>query len=269
MMSPEGARAVSGAGSGPEQGARPGLGRRPRREEPPTLVALQTEIKQLILDRRLGPGDALPTESDLVEMLGVGRNSVREALKSLQALDLVDIRHGYGTYVGSMSLEPLADGLTFRIHHGLRDGLRGLRELLEIREELEAALIRKVTPLLGDEELDRLSTILDEFEAARRVGEGDVRLDQAFHQMLYQPLGNQLVLQLLDTFWIVYQRLIDELRGRGLAQPDNLVDEHRAIVDALRSRDPLAAEQAVRGHFTEIYGRMARTFTPPPQATGP
>ncbi|MGH7912499.1 MAG: FadR/GntR family transcriptional regulator, partial [Candidatus Dormibacteraceae bacterium] len=133
-----------------------------------TLVVLQEEVKQLILDRRLQPGDPLPTESELMVLLRVGRNSVRETLKSLQALDLVEIRHGYGTFVGSMSLQPLTDGLTFRIHTDLRDGLRGLRELLEIREELEAALIRKVTPLTGEDELRRLREALDAIDAAQR-----------------------------------------------------------------------------------------------------
>ena len=69
---------------------------------------------QLILDRRLRAGAPLPTEAELMEDLGVSRNSVREALKALQALDIVEIRHGYGTYVGQASLTPLIDGLTFR-----------------------------------------------------------------------------------------------------------------------------------------------------------
>lgn len=233
-----------------------------RRDEPMTLVVLQEEIKQLILDRHLQPGDPLPTESELVDALRVGRNSVREALKSLQALDLVEIRHGYGTFVGAMSLEPLADGLTFRIHHGMRDGLRELRELLEIREELEASLIRKVTPLMTAAEIDRLREVLDVF-AANQVGDpAVVAADQAFHQRLYQPLGNQLVLQLLDTFWVVYQRLIADLRRQGLPDPRDLLGNHRIIVDALERADAAAAERAVRAHFAEIQGRLAAISAP-------
>ncbi|MGH7921209.1 MAG: FadR/GntR family transcriptional regulator [Candidatus Dormibacteraceae bacterium] len=223
-----------------------------------TLVVLQEEVKQLILDRRLQPGDPLPTESELMELLRVGRNSVRETLKSLQALDLVEIRHGYGTFVGSMSLQPLTDGLTFRIHTDPRDGLRGLRELLEIREELEAALIRKVTPLTGEDELRRLREALDAIDAAQRADSAARAFaDQAFHQLLYQPLRNQLVLQLLDTFWIVYQRLGVDLRRQGLPDARALVEHHRAIVEALAGGDPSAAEQAVRAHFAEIEERLA------------
>jgi DNA-binding FadR family transcriptional regulator len=270
MTGPEG-----GEGSGWDLAvgfaARAGSPRRMRRDEPMTVVVLQEEIKQLILDRHLQPGDPLPTESELVELLRVGRNSVREALKSLQALDLVQIRHGYGTFVGSMSLEPLADGLTFRIHHSMSDGvrgLRGLRELLEVREELEASLIRKVTPLAGEAEIHVLREALDVFAAAQ---DGDpaaeVAADQSFHNLLYRPLDNRLVVQLLDTFWIVYQRLISDLSRSGLANPRDLLGHHRAIVDALDRGDAPAAERAVRAHFAEIEERLGAIS--PPSADQP
>lgn len=228
----------------------------PRRDEQRTLIAVQDEIKQLILDRQLGPGDPLPTESELVDLLRVGRNTVREALKSLQALDLVDIRHGYGTYVGGMSLTPLADGLTFRLLQQMPDGVRGLTELLEIREDLEASLIRKVTPTLPPDVVEDLDALVDDLATARREGGDAIPADRAFHQLLYRDLDNRLALQLLDTFWIVYQRLT--ARIEGLMQPDELVDEHRAIVDALRANDVTRAEKAVREHFSEIHGRLAR-----------
>jgi DNA-binding FadR family transcriptional regulator len=236
-----------------------------RRDEPMTVVVLQEEIKQLILDRHLQPGDPLPTETELVELLRVGRNSVREALKSLQALDLVQIRHGYGTFVGSMSLEPLADGLTFRINHGMRDGLQGLRELLDVREELEASLIRKVTPLIGKVELSKLREALDVFAAAQGGDpDAEAAADQNFHNLLYEPLDNRLVAQLLDTFWIVYQRLIVGLSRAGLANPRDLLGHHRAIVDALDRGDAAAAERAVRAHFAEIAERLAAISPPSP-----
>lgn len=231
--------------------------RRPRRDEPRTLVALQDEIKQLILERGLGPGDPLPTESELVDLLGVGRNSVREALKSLQALDLVEIRHGYGTYVGAMSLEPLADGLTFRTLHGMRDSLRSLTELLELREELEAGLIRKVAPRVDAEQLDELDRIVDRMDTGLRRGRQVVEHDGAFHQALYTPLGNELAMQMLQTLWLVYHRLIPMLRE--MPHPTDLIGSHRAIVDGLRARDPARAETVLRAHFAEIHARIERT----------
>lgn len=77
----------------------------------PTMAQdIERRIKELILDRALGPGDPLPTEAELMELFAAGRVSVREALKALQAMNVVEIRRGFGTFVGSLSLTPFAEG---------------------------------------------------------------------------------------------------------------------------------------------------------------
>lgn len=77
----------------------------------PTMAQdIERRIKELILERRLGPGDPLPTEAELMELFEAGRVSVREALKALQAMNVVEIRRGFGTFVGSLSLSPSPRG---------------------------------------------------------------------------------------------------------------------------------------------------------------
>src|SRR5579875_1874705 len=122
--------------------------------------AIQDELMALILDRGLQPGDVLPTEPELIEELGVSRNSVREALKALQALDIVEIRHGYGTYVGHFSLDPLTNGLTFRTLQGIGRDVRAIVEILEVREALEDGLIRRVAPSIPDADLADLDRVV-------------------------------------------------------------------------------------------------------------
>ncbi|BAS14378.1 putative L-lactate dehydrogenase operon regulatory protein [Arthrobacter sp. Hiyo8] len=78
------------------------------------LRALQSDIMELILERELEAGDPLPTENELSVALGVGRNTLRESLKVLQALGVIEIRHGFGMFVAPSNFEALADGLTFR-----------------------------------------------------------------------------------------------------------------------------------------------------------
>ena len=105
------------------------------------LRALQSDVMELILDRNLMPGDPLPTENDLSAALGVGRNTLREALKVLQALGVIEIRHGFGMFVARSNFEALVDGLTFRGRLSLRhQGIEAL-QLVEVRQSLESGLI--------------------------------------------------------------------------------------------------------------------------------
>ena len=92
----------------------------------------------------LAAGDPLPTESELMDELGIGRNSVREALKALQAVGIVDIRHGFGMFVGRMSLTGLVDELAFHSRITLQDSRNHLGYLIEIREVLESGLVQRL-----------------------------------------------------------------------------------------------------------------------------
>jgi DNA-binding FadR family transcriptional regulator len=219
---------------------------------------IQREVMQLILDRRLQAGASLPTETELMEDLGVSRNSVREALKALQALDIVEIRHGYGTYVGQASLTPLVDGLTFRTLAQQDDDASALAEILQVREVLEEGLIRRVAATLSEAELDRLESVVSRMEEAGRDGLPFPELDREFHELLYASLGNALVPQLLGAFWTVFRRVAGARGWTDDPAPGLTVRRHRDIVTALRARDVEAAQRAMADHFRGIESRAAQ-----------
>ncbi|MGW3143715.1 MULTISPECIES: FadR/GntR family transcriptional regulator [Streptomyces] len=224
----------------------------------PRNSRIQRAVVQLILDRKLRSGAPLPTEAELMEALGVSRNSVREALKALQALDIVEIRHGYGTYVGQASLTPLADGLTFRTLTRQDDDESALAEILQIREVLEVGLVRQIAATLTEAELDRLESVVTRMEAAGRAGHSLAEFDREFHELLYASLGNALVPQLLGAFWTVFRRVA---RARGWTAdpaPDVTVRRHRDIVTALRARDVEGAQHAMAVHFRGIEAQAAQ-----------
>jgi DNA-binding FadR family transcriptional regulator len=219
--------------------------------------AIRDEITGLILSRGLKSGDPLPTETELVEALGVSRNSVREALKALQALDIVEIRHGYGTYVGRLSLDPLADGLTFRALHDIGRDLRSMEEIVEVREALEGALIRRVAASIPEADLAALDGVTRRMSERAKSGETFADEDREFHEVLYRSLNNELVTQLLRAFWDVFHRVNHRL---GVTDPNPLqtVRRHRAIVTALRKSDVARAEQAMAEHFRNLDVRVAQ-----------
>ena len=222
--------------------------------------AIRDEITALILARGLSSGDPLPTETELVEALGVSRNSIREALKALQALDIVEIRHGYGTYVGRLSLDPLADGLTFRALHDIGRDLRSMEEILEVREALEAALIRRVAETVPEEDLAALDEVTRRMSERAKAGDTFAEEDREFHEILYRSLNNALVTQLLRAFWDVFHRVNHRL---GVTDPNPVLTarRHRAIVTALRKRDVVRAEHAMAEHFRNLDTRIEQIRT--------
>jgi DNA-binding FadR family transcriptional regulator len=213
---------------------------------------LEEAIKQLILSSGLQPGDPVPTEAELALELNVSRNTVREALKSLEALDIVEIRHGYGTRMGQLSLKPLADRLTFQILLGQRDGMRRVRELLEIREMFEAQSVRQVaTNNITDAEIQGLERIVQRMDQHAKRHRWNEQDDRSFHKMLHRSLNNSLLIELLDTFWVVFQRVSPELR-----EPLDMAseaDRHRAIIKAVARQDPDLAERALFEHFQPLH----------------
>ena len=109
---------------------------------PPQQRAAQDGIKHLIIDRSLAPGDPLPTEFELVEELGVSRGSLREAVRSLQEQEIVDVRHGHGMFVGTLSLKSLVDGLTFHGQLSDRQEMDTAADVIDVRDILECSLIK-------------------------------------------------------------------------------------------------------------------------------
>ncbi|GAA3729614.1 FadR/GntR family transcriptional regulator [Plantactinospora mayteni] len=220
--------------------------------------SLQERIVALIHERGLAPGAPMPTEPQLMDLLGASRNSVREAVRALQALGIVEIRHGYGTFVGQASLDVLTPSLAFRVRSGPGGGIRALHDLVEVRELIEIGLIGEVARTTSGPRiaaLDALVTAMDR----------DPEADRAFHSLLYESCGNELVLQLIGLFWDVYHQ-VEPVLGPPEERTAEIVTNHRRIVAALRARDPEAAREAMRLHFRDVKARVARAEARPVEA---
>ncbi|WP_232668482.1 FadR/GntR family transcriptional regulator [Pseudonocardia sp. TRM90224] len=208
-------------------------------------------IIDLIIERDLPPGAPLPTELSLMEDIGVSRNSVREAIKSLQALGIVEIRHGYGTFVGDAGSSALQTWLLFRTRTRGTSDVGRVRDLLEVREMLETELTRRVAEHHRPELIDEL-----EARVARMRQGGDDRAlaDREFHDLICAEAGIDLARELTGLFWDVYQAAEAEIGGPG-ASAASTAERHQRIVDALMQGDADAAAEAVHRHFDEVRRR--------------
>ncbi|MEV0996403.1 FCD domain-containing protein [Nonomuraea sp. NPDC050202] len=229
----------------------------PRPARPSRAVEAQEGVKDLIVRRGLVAGDPLPTESELMEELQVSRNSIREALKALQAVGIVDIRHGFGMFVGRMSLAGLVDELTFHSRITLQNGANHLAHLVEIREILETGLVQRLIELGPEVDLTPVAEVMARMESEAQAGLVSPETDRLFHDVLYRPLGNPLVSRLLGAFWDVYYQLRDAL-GAPDEPPADVARRHRDIYTAVLKGDSDAAVAAVHAHFEGVRNRTAR-----------
>ena len=229
-----------------------------RRASPPGVSkqeAIRAAVTDYIVANSMPAGALLPTELVLMDELGVGRNALREAMKALEALGIVQIRHGFGTYVGNATLAALESGLRFRTEKSLHTDLSEIRNLLDVREVLEVGLASRVVSAVAPSDLALLDDIVDRMESTAAGGEYFPALDWQFHEALYVPLGNALIVDLLRVFWQVFSQVDAELPGARYA-PAIAVQWHRDILDAIHAGDGSAASGAMGAHFSGIRGRL-------------
>lgn len=226
------------------------------------LRALQADIMELILERDLKAGDALPTESELAVALGIGRNTLRESLKVLQALGVVEIRHGFGMFVAPSNFDALTDGLTFRGRLSLRHEGKEALQLVDVRQALESGLIGEAMDVSTPEHLDQVEEVVGRMEAAAVRGENFTEIDEEFHRLLFEPLKNELLSNLMSVFWKVYRKLHAEIGG----DPVDLVETaaiHRHIFDAVKTGDKALASERLKRHFDGIRAGIAKLTVAP------
>ncbi|HEY9293844.1 MAG TPA: FadR/GntR family transcriptional regulator [Microlunatus sp.] len=209
-----------------------------------TDVAIE-ELKQMIIGGELGPGERLPREADLADRLGLSRSSLREAVKGLSMLGILDVRQGDGTYVASLDSNLLLGGMAFVVDFHRDDEVL---HFLEVRRILEPAASAMASTRLTDAEIDALDAHLDKLGDDPSVEEL-VSSDLEFHKMIVAGSGNPVLTSLLDSIAGPIQRA---RLWRGSTEENALArttSEHRAIVRALRARLPEVVSAAVTTHI--------------------
>ncbi len=220
-------------------------------------VSVQESLKAYIAENRFAAGQPLPPESELAQLLGVSRGSVREGIRALESLGIVECRRGIGVFVAAFSFAPLLDNLAF----GLRATLREIAEVLQIRRTLEVALIAEAMAAMSDADIADLRRITERMRERAARGESFALEDQLFHQTLFRGLGNATLLHLLDIFWLAFFKASNDLTLDN-PHPMDTWRDHDAIVDALAARDVAAAQSRLAQHYHGITKLLALKETP-------
>jgi GntR family transcriptional repressor for pyruvate dehydrogenase complex len=217
------------------------------------------KIKEMILSGELRPGDRLPPEKELGEALGLSRSSLREAVKALEIIRVLDVRRGDGTYVTSLSPSLLLDALSFVVDVHQDDSVL---ELFEVRQILEPAAAALATPAITAAGVTHLRDLLAQVHGTTSVDEL-VANDIVFHRYISERAGNAYLTRLLDT---LSSSTLRARVWRGLTQEGSVertLTEHRAIVDALEAGDATLVAAQMTVHVSGVTAWLRKALTRP------
>ena len=216
-------------------------------------VLIEQRIREYILTNRLQPGDKLPTEEQLVAALHVGRSAVRETFRRLEALGIVETRHGVGRVVREFNFDPILNELSY----GLAFLSHDILQVMEIRKALDAYFIEGLIDKLAQVDLDELSAIVQLMLDHDTNVVSRTQADYAFHALLYQRTGNPLAIQLFEITWKVRVNALDQQIALVELAPGT-AQEHVAILAAIQQKDVAKARSLLIAHHWNVEQRFRK-----------
>lgn len=206
-------------------------------------------IKRHILDAGLAPGDRLPTEQEWLEMLGVSRLVVREALQVLAGIGLIDIQQGRGTFLRDIAESSLYDQLTI----GLDLQKLAYTDVFEARAMLDLTVLELCMLRASPQSIADLESILRAMQVEADAGRPTEELHRTFHRRLLRAAGNPLIERigtlLMDTFWQIGDTMPKLIYPSATHDSQHQLDNHRRLLDAIKNHDLSQSRQQVAQHL--------------------
>jgi len=228
------------AAKGPEGVTRENFGRVRRN----VAEAIADQLQELVLER-LKPGDKLPPERELMKTFQVSRSSIRDAIRRLHLMGLVNPRQGVGTVVCDVSDHALLGPIT----SVLSRNRKSVAELMYVRKLIEPSLAALAARNASTEHISEMHDTLREAEKTVRRREIPDEEDKKFHHLIALAAQNSVLLKVVE---VLMQLLSRERSLHATAYPMKACHGHRRILDAIKQRDPVAAEAAMQAHLGDV-----------------
>lgn len=211
-----------------------------------------SRLLNFLVSSDIRPGDKLPSERSLSEHLGLGRSAVREAVKSLHLLGIVDVRQGDGTYLRGTQSDVLPQILEW----GLILGQPTTHDLVEAREYIEVFVARRAAERITPDGAARLDACIARMEAAGAAGRGEdfVEADVEFHLLVADMAGNSVFVDVLRSIRTLLHVWISRIVASGGL--GDSIEQHRRVADAIKAGDAEGAHKAMHAHITSAGTRL-------------
>lgn len=215
------------------------------RKDDKLYIQVFREVRNYIIRNNLKPGDLLPTEVSLCETLGVSRNVLREAIKSMELMGMVQAKSGRGTVVKEFNLDFIFQNVMFFSVGEQED--KTIREMFGIRKMLELAYMRQAFHALTSDDIQKMRKHANNIRAKWEQKEFFYEDDRAFHMALFLPLKNGVLNSLLEAIWAADDGFQLEQKQPHL---NYTILKHEAIVEALEQHNFPEFARAMDAHFS-------------------
>jgi len=210
---------------------------------------IQEQLKLYIAENEMKSGDPFPTEYELAKKLGISRTAIREALKKLETLGIIEVKPGVGRFIREFNFEVILKGLPYNLEMDIKN----FQEVLEVRYCLESWFIAKDINKFTKENIAEFKEILKklEFQVLNNFEEHElVETHSQFHCALYKNSDNSLLINLINIFSTIQRNLT--LLHRYKTKDRNLfIRQHKLLLEAIEKRNPRLAQKKLKEHFAE------------------
>jgi GntR family transcriptional repressor for pyruvate dehydrogenase complex len=208
------------------------------------------QIKQSIFSGEFSPGDRLPSERELCKIFGVGRPAVREALRSLSAIGIIDVKPGIsGSFVKEIEITQFINSLVDQISWMIKVGKETASDLWEVRKYIELGIAHSAARRVTPKDLKKLENLIGDMEGCGDDIYAYWQIACEFHKYLALCTRNRVFILIWEIFSKIdlegYTPILEKLLPHG---PSDLLKANREIIEAIKSRDSAMIDKAMEGH---------------------
>lgn len=210
------------------------------------------QLIAMISEGKFKPGDKLPSETALMELFGVGRSSLREAVGALSLIGMLTVRPGHGTHVAPSAGEPLSRPLRWGMFVGWREKLH---EFIEARIALEQTLVGMAAERATEAEIEEIRRAHNLLKASKLTRQKAIQADLDFHVSIANASHNSVLARFLEELRQPVRNWMEQ-KASLFGGYDRVYEQHDAVFSAILNRDPIRAQRMIKEHLEAVGERL-------------
>jgi len=220
---------------------------------------IEIQLENAIREKKLKPDQKLPSQEELCNSFGVGRNILREAIRSLASRGLIRVRKGSGMYVADFSMQDAVSSMNYFLE--LHSDQDGLYQIIKLRQMFEPQIVESTCRNIKEPVLKQLrETIVELKNCPLDDLEREAEIDNHFHSLIAEGSGNFAVSLIMQPIYAIMPKFHKEIFGKMHGLKSKTLKYHRLIFEAIEKHDDKGAKRLMQSHLAQTERNFLRYF---------